>query len=143
MALSILLEDSVVDSVQKPSPIVDIGKQRDPFNPVKKPRSIKSSQKKPTSQTPKSSPTSTVKYPDWKLLGVIQGQYVRLAVIQTVSGKRLFVEPGQEPIRAGWIMTTIRDTEVHFEYASSAAKRKGLPRPKTFILSFPTIGKSS
>ncbi len=145
MAVSILLEDSVVDSVQAPAPVADISKRRDPFNPIKKPKSLSSTPKKTKQKSPKISlsPISTLQYPQWKLLGIIQGRYGRLAVIQTLSGERIFVEPGPEPIRAGWIITTINDTEVHLKHASSAERGKSVSEPKTFILSFPTVGKSS
>ena len=143
MAVSILLENSVVDSVQAPVPVADIGKRRDPFIPIKKPKSLSSIPKKKKPKSPKISPISTLQYPQWKLLGIIQGRYGRLAVIQTLSGERIFVEPGPEPVRAGWVITTISNTEVHLEHASTAMKGKSVSEPKTFILSFPTVGKSS
>lgn len=143
MAVSILLEDSVVDSVKAPAPVADIGKRRDPFNPMKKPKSLSSTPKKTKPKSAKISPISTLQYPHWKLLGIIQGRYGRLAVIQTLSGERIFVEPGPEPVREGWIITNINDTEVHLEHASSVEREKSVSEPKTFILSFPFVGKSS
>ena len=143
LAISILLENSVDGSVQASAPVEDIGKRRDPFNPIKKPKSLSSIPKKKKSKSPKISPISTIQYPQWKLLGIIQGRYGRLAVIQTLSGERIFVEPGPEPVRAGWIITTISNTEVHLEHASSAKRGKSVSKPKAFILSFPTVGKSS
>ncbi len=145
MAVSILLEDSVVDSVQVPASVADVSKLRDPFNPIKKPKSLSSTPKKTKRKSPKISlsPISRLQHPQWKLLGIIQGRYGRLAVIQTLSGERIFVEPGPEPVRAGWIITTISDTEVHLEHASSAKRGKRVSESKTFILSFPTVGKSS
>ncbi len=145
MAVSILLEDSVLDSVQAPAPVADIDKRRDPFNPIKKPKSLSFIPKKTKRKLPKISlsPISTLQYPHWKLLGIIQGRYGRLAVIQTLSGERIIVESGPKPVRAGWIITTISNTEVHLEHASSAKRGKSVSEPKTFILSFPTVGKSS
>ncbi len=143
LAISILLENPVINSVQKTPALVDIGKRRDPFNPIKKPRSIPSAPKKSKPRSPKISPISTLKYPHWKLLGIIHGQHGHLAVIQTLSGERIFVEPGPQPVRDGWIIKTISDTEVHLVHASTVATGKRVSRPKTFILSFPTVGKYS
>ncbi len=143
MAVSIPLEDSVMDSVQDPASVADIGKRRDPFNPIKRPKPLSVMPKKKKPNSPRISPISTLQYPHWKLLGIIQGRYGRLAVIQTLSGERILVEPGPEPVRAGWIITTISDTEVHLEHASSAKRGKSVSKPKAFILSFPTVGKSS
>ncbi len=143
LAISILLENPVINPVQKAPALVDIREQRDPFNPIKKPRSIPSASKKSKTRSPKISANSTHEYPHWKLLGIIQGQYGRLAVIQTLSGERIFVEPGPQPIRDGWIIKTISEAEVHLEHASSASRGKSRSQPKTLILSFPTIGESS
>ena len=143
LAISILLENSVINSVQKSPALADIGKRRDPFTPIKKPRSIPSAPKKSKPRSPKISPISTLKYPSWTLLGIIHGQHGHLAVIQTLSGERIFVEPGPQPVRDGWIIKTISDTEVHLVHASSASTGKRVSRPKTFILSFSTVGKSS
>ncbi len=143
MAISILLEDSVVDAVQDPATVADIGKRRDPFNPIKKPKFLSPTPKKTKPKSRKISPITTLQYPHWKLLGIIQGRYGRLAVIQTLSGERIFVEPGLELVREGWIIKTISETEVHLEHASTAERATSVSEPKPWILSFPRVGQSS
>ncbi len=143
LAISILLEDSVINSDEKTQAHAAIGKRRDPFNPIKKSGSIPSVPKKSKPKSLKASPISTLKNPHWKLLGIIQGQYGRLAVIQTLSGERIFVEPGPEPVRDGWMIKAISETAVHLEHGPTAAAGKNDPQPKTFILSFPSVRKSS
>jgi len=119
----------------------DYGNRRDPFRPIKKRRSISSSSRKSQPEPPKIPPISTIKDHNLKLLGIFHGPYGRQAVIQVSLGERIFVRPGLELVRSGWIIKTISDGEVLLEYLSTATSGKGLPQSRTFILSFPTPGK--
>jgi hypothetical protein len=119
----------------------DYGNRRDPFKPIKKRRSISSSSRKSQPEPPKIPPISTIKDPNFKLLGIFRGKYGRRAVIQVSPGERIFVRPGLELVRSGWIIKTISDGEVLLEHLSTSTSGKGLPQSRTFILSFPTPGK--
>ncbi len=116
--------------------------RRDPFRPIKKSRSISSSLRKSPSVPTKSLQRSNVKDPKWTLLGVIHGPFGRQAVIQVSPGKRIFARPGLELAQSGWTIKTISKGEVLLEHFSTTPSRAGLSQPKTFILSFPTLGKS-
>jgi len=116
--------------------------RRDPFRPIKKSRSISSSSRKSQSTPTKSLQRSNVKDPKWTLLGIIHGPSGRQAVIQISPGKRVFVRPGLELAQSGWLIKTISKGEVLLEHFSTISSRAGLSPPKTFILSFPTLGKS-
>ncbi len=121
----------------------DFKKRRDPFRPMKKPRSISSSSRKSRPEPQKiPPPVPRVKDPNWKLLGVIHGQYGRQAVIQISPGKRIFVRPGLELVQSGWIIKTISKGEVLLERRSITPSGTDFPQPRIFILSFPTPGKS-
>lgn len=119
----------------------DYGNRRDPFRPIKKRRSISSSSRKLQPEPPKIPPISAIKDPNFKLLGIVRGQYGRQAVIQVSPGERIFVRPGLELVRSGWIIKTISEGEVLLEHPSTSTSGKGLPQSRTFILSFPTPGK--
>jgi hypothetical protein len=119
----------------------DSGKRRDPFRPIKKRRSISSPSRKSQPEPSKIHPIPTIKDPILKLLGIFHGPYGRQAVIQVSSGERIFVRPGLELVRSGWIIKTISDGEVLLEHLSTATSGKGLSQSKTFILSFPPPGK--
>jgi hypothetical protein len=119
----------------------DYGNRRDPFKPIKKRPSISSSSRKSQPEPPKTLPVSTIKDPNLRLLGIFHGQYGRQAVIQVSPGERIFVRPGLELVRSGWIIKTISDGEVLLEHLSNASSGKSLPQSRTFILSFPTPGK--
>jgi len=119
----------------------DYGNRRDPFRPIKKQRSISSSSRKSQPEPQKIPPISTIKDPNLQLLGIIRGQYGRQAVIQVSPGERIFVRPGLELVRSGWITKTISDGEVLLEHLSTSTSGEGLPQSRTFILSFPTPGK--
>ena len=119
----------------------DYGNRRDPFRPIERRRSVSSSSGKSQPKPPKISTISTIKDPNLKLLGIIHGQYGRQAVIQVSSGERILVGPGLEIVRSGWIIKTISAEEVLLEHLSASTSGKGLPQPRTFILSFPTPGK--
>ena len=119
----------------------DSGKRRDPFRPIKKRRSISSPSRKSHPELSKIHPILTIKDPILKLLGIFHGPYGRQAVIQVSPGERIFVRPGLELVRSGWIIKTISDGEVLLEHLSTATSGKGLPQSKTFILSFPTSRK--
>ncbi len=116
--------------------------RRDPFQPIKKSRSIYSSSRKSQSVPTKSLQHSNVKNPKWTLLGVIHGPFGRQAVIQVSPGKRMFARPGLELAQSGWIIKAISKGEVLLEHFSIGSSRADLSQPKTFILSFPTLGKS-
>ncbi len=119
----------------------DYGNPRDPFRPIKNLRSIPSSSRKTQPEPPKIPQISTIENPNLKLLGIIRGQYGPQAVIQVSPGKRIFVRPGLELLRSGWIIKTISDGEVLLEHLSTSTSGKGLPQSRTFVLSFPTPGK--
>lgn len=116
--------------------------RRDPFRPIKKSRSISSPLKKTRPEPKKTRPIQQVKDPKFILLGIIRGQYERQAVIQVSPGKRIFAKPGLELAQSGWFIKTISKGEVLLEYFSTTSSRAGLSQPKTFILSFRTLGKS-
>jgi len=119
----------------------DYEARRDPFKPIKKRPSISSSSRKSQPEPPKTLPVSTIKDPNLKLLGIFHGQYGRQAVIQVSPGERIFVRPGLELVRSGWIIKTISDGEVLLEHLSNASSGKRLPQSRTFILSFATPRK--
>jgi Tfp pilus assembly protein PilP len=120
----------------------DYGNRRDPFRPIKKRRSISPSSMKSRPEPSKNPPISTIKDPNLKLLGIIHGQYGRQAVIQVSPGEQVFVRPGLELVRSGWIIKTISDGEVLLEHLSNATSEKGHSQSRTFILSFSSPGKS-
>jgi len=125
----------------------DFSKRRDPFKPIKKRRAISSTLRKARSEPPELSPIPTsiptMKNPNWKLLGIIYGQNGRQAVIQISPQERVFVRPGLEVVRSGWVIKTISRGEVLLEHLSSLTSGKSISEPKAFILSFPTLGKPS
>jgi Tfp pilus assembly protein PilP len=120
----------------------DYGNRQDPFRPIKKRRSISPPSRKSRPEPSKNPPISTIKDPNLKLLGIIRGQYGHQAVIQVSPGERIFVRPGLELVRSGWIIKTISDREVLLEHLSTSTSGKGLSQSRTFILAFPTPGKS-
>ncbi len=115
---------------------------RDPFRRINKPRSLSSSSKHSRPQSQKTLPIQQAKDPEFTLLGIIHGPFGRQAVIQISSGRRMFARPGLELARSGWFIKTIMKEEVLLEHFSSISARASLPQPETFILSFPTLGKS-
>ena len=121
----------------------DLQKRRDPFSPIKKQSVISSSSRKARPDLPTNSPVQTVANPNWKLLGIIQGQFGRQAVLQLSPHERVFVRPGLEVAHSGWIIKTIGKEEVLFEHSSNSILEKGLSGTKAFILSFTTLGQSS
>ena len=125
----------------------DFSKRRDPFKPIKKRRAISSTSRKTRSEPPQpqSTPTpiSILKNPNWKLLGVIHGQSGRQAVLQISSQERVFVRPGLEVVRSGWIIKTIGTEEVLLEHSATRTSVEGFSQPKAFILSFQPLGKPS
>ncbi|MEX0829571.1 MAG: hypothetical protein WD032_04960 [Nitrospirales bacterium] len=123
----------------------DLSKRRDPFKPIKKRRAL-SSRPRQSSPAPPQLPSNPAMispwtYPNWKLLGIIHGQIGRQAVIQISPKARVFVLPGLEVGRSGWILKTISREEVLLEYPSSSVE--SFQQPKVFILSFSTLGKPS
>ncbi len=118
----------------------DLGKQRDPFRPIKKRRVISASSKKEHFKLPTITPTPVINNPNWKLLGIIEGRYGRQAVIQVAPQERVLIRSGLEVARSGWIIKTIGKGEVLLEHSSSGTSGKGLSEPKAFILSFETLG---
>ena len=119
-----------------------LAKRRDPFKPIIRRRSISAAPKK-SRPTPKPGPLVVeVKDPQWKLLGVVHGRYGRQAVIQDVSGKRIFVRPGLEPLQSGWIIKTIRRGEILLESRQKSLPGSGVKKPKSFVLSFPSLSES-
>ena len=116
--------------------------RRDPFMPIKKPRSIASSSKKSRPEPKSPPPIQLAKNPQFMLLGIIHGPFGRQAVIQVLPGKRIFARPGLELAKSGWFIKTISKEEVLLEHFSSTSSRPSLPQPKLFILSFPILGKS-
>jgi len=112
--------------------------RRDPFRPIKKPRSISSSSKKSQSEPKKTFPIQRAKYPKFTLLGIIHAQFGRQAVIQVSPGNRIFAMPGLELAQSGWHIKAISKGEVLLEHFSTTSSRASLPQPQTFILSFPT-----
>ncbi len=121
----------------------DLGQRRDPFKPIKKRQAISSSPKKTHLQRPTITPIPVLNNPNWKLLGIIDGQYGRQAVIQISPQERIFIKSGLEVGRSGWMVKAIRKGEVLFEHSSPSTSGKGLSEPKAFILSFATLGQSS
>jgi len=119
------------------------GKRRDPFQPIKKIRSISSLSRPVTSKS--SSPIAPIKNitdPTWKLLGIIHGQYGHQAVIQISPGKRVFASPGLELARSGWVVKTVSQGEVFLEHQATISAETHSSLPRTFLLSFQTPGKS-
>lgn len=117
----------------------DYVNRRDPFRPIKKPRSISSSSRKSQPEPPIIPPISTIKDPNLKLLGIIHGHFGPQAVIQVSNGERIFIGPGLELARSGWTIKTISKGEVLLEHLSTSGK--GLTQSRIFILAFPTPGK--
>ena len=132
-----------VGSVQRFEAKSDVGKRRDPFRPIIKQRAISSLPKKAHIQRPTIEAVSVIKNPKWKLLGIIDGQYGRQAVIQVSPQMRVFIKSGLEVAGSGWIIKTISRGEVLLEHSSPTTPGKGLSEPKAFILSFGTFGLSS
>jgi len=133
-------EIGLVQRIQSKS---DLGKRRDPFRPISKRRAISSSPKKAHLQRPTITPIPVINHPNWKLLGIIDGQYGRQAVIQVSPQERVFIRSGLEVAGSGWIIKTIGNGEVLLEHSSPSTSGKGLSEPKAFILSFVTLGPSS
>jgi len=121
----------------------DLKKRRDPFRPIKKRSVISSSNRKAQSDLPPNLPVQPVANPNWKLLGIIEGQLGRQAVLQISPHERVFVRPGLEVAHSGWIIKTIGREEVLFEYSSTSILENHLSSAKSFILSFATLGQSS
>ena len=121
----------------------DLGQRRDPFKPIKKRQALSSSPKKTHLQRPTITPIPVLNIPNWKLLGIIDGQYELQAVIQISPQERIFIKSGLEVRRSGWMIKAIRKGEVIFEHSSPSTSGKGLSEPKAFILSFATLGQSS
>jgi hypothetical protein len=136
------IEEKVVQRIHSRN---DFSKRRDPFKPIKKRRAISSTPRQSSpepSQLPSNPATiSTLKYPNWKLLGIIHGQNGRQAAIQISPQQRVFVRPGLEVGRSGWVLKTISREEVLLEYTSSSVE--SFQQPKVFILSFSTLGNPS
>ncbi len=132
-----------VGLVQRIQSKSDLGKRRDPFRPINKGRAISSSPKKAQLQRPTIIPIPVISYPNWKLLGIIDGQYGRQAVIQVSPQERVFIRPGLEVGRSGWIIKTISKGEVLVEHPFPSTSEKGLSETKAFILSFGTLGQPS
>ncbi len=119
-----------------------VGKRRDPFQPVRKPRAISSSPKK---AVPDPGITKITKgsNPHWKLLGIIDGQDGPQAVIQLSAHERVFVKPGLEVVHSGWITKAIKQSEVVLEQTSPSIPGKDPSKPKALILSFANPRTSS
>jgi hypothetical protein len=132
--------DGLVQPAQSKS---DVKTRRDPFRPIIKPRSISSLSLKSHLESPAIKLIPTVNNPNWKLLGIIHGQYGRQAVIQVSPKERILVRPGAEIVRSGWIIKSISKGEVLLEHSSPSISGKGSFGPKVFILSFATLGQSS
>jgi len=118
------------------------GKRRDPFQPIKKMRSISTSSRPVTSKSPPIAPIPNITAPTWKLLGIIHGQYGHQAVIQISSGERVFTWPGLELAQSGWIVKAMSQGEVLLEHQATISAESNPSPPRTFILSFTTPGKS-
>ena len=116
----------------------DVNKRRDPFRPIKKRRYITSSSKKARAEPVPTPAISKIKNPNWKLLGIIHGQYGRQAVIQVSPKERVFVRVGLEVVRSGWVIKTISKEDVRLEHSATSKPGKAMSEPKTFILSFST-----
>lgn len=134
---------AVVGLVQGIQSKGDLRKRRDPFRPINKRRAISSSPKNAELQRPTITPIPVINHSNWKLLGIIDGQYGRQAVIQVSPQERVFIRPGLEVGRSGWIIKTISKGEVLVEHSSPSTSEKGLSETKAFILSFGTLGQSS
>jgi Tfp pilus assembly protein PilP len=132
--------DGLVQGIQVKS---DFKTRRDPFSPMKKPRSISSSSRKSHPDSPTITPVPTINNPNWKLLGIIHGQYGSQAVIQVSPRERVFVRTGFEVVQSGWTIKTISKDKVLLEHPSTSPSGKGLSEPKAFMLSFASLGKSS
>ena len=115
---------------------------RDPFRPIIKPRPPSSASNKPRPKPAARPVVSKVKDPTWKLLGVIYGQSGRQAVIQVSPKERIIVGLGSEFPLLEWTVKAIHKGEVLLEHSSIDYSVAGSPIPRTFILSFPTSGKS-
>jgi hypothetical protein len=118
------------------------GKRHNPFMPIKKRHSLSSSSRKAQHKTSQAMPISIKKVPNWKLLGIVHGQYGQQAVIQVAPSKRIIVRPGMKLTKSGWIVRTIRKGEVLLEHIPTPFSGEGRSRPKTFILSFPALGQA-
>ena len=113
------------------------GSRRDPFK-----RIIPYRLSAPKIMTPSDKDSKIVPWlnnPDWRLLGVIHGRDGYQAIIQVSSSKRVLVQTGSELVRTGWMVKAISEEEVLLAYLASGATMKGVPSPRTFTLSFPTI----
>ena len=118
------------------------GKRRDPFQPIKKIQSISSSSRPVTSKSHPIAPIPSITDPTWRLLGIIHGQYGHQAVIQISPGKRVLTRPGLELARSGWIVKAMSQGEVLLEHQTTISAGSNPSPPRTFILSFPTPGRS-
>jgi hypothetical protein len=136
--------EKVVQRIQSRN---DFSKRRDPFKPIKKRRAISSTSRKSSPEPPQlraiPATNSTLKNPNWKLLGIIHGHNGRQAVIQISPQERVFVRSGLEVVRSGWIIKAISKEEVLLEHSSPSTSVEGFSQPKVFILSFSTLGKPS
>ena len=117
--------------------------RRDPFKPIIKRRGIFSSSRKKRPVPATIPPVPKVKNPNWKLLGIIHGQYGRQAVIQVAPHKRVFGRAGLEVFQSGWIIKTISKDEVLLENFAASPLGESVSKPKVFILSFPDLSKTS
>jgi len=152
LAVPVMAADVLFLSQENPKVLQDVrergkapgneGKRRDPFQPIKKMGSISSSSKPVTSKSPPIASIPNITDPTWKLLGIIHGQYEHQAVIQISSGERVFAMTGLELARSGWIVKAMSQGEVLLEYQATISAGSNPSLPRTFILSFPTPGKS-
>ncbi len=133
---------SVNGLLQRTQSSGDFGKRHNPFTPIHKRRSIPSLSKQLRPLASQMTAISTSKDPNWKLLSIIHGQYGQQAVIQVSSRERIIVRPGMKLTQSGWIVQTISKGEVLLEHLSTPLPGEGRSRSKTFILSFPALGKS-
>ena len=118
----------------------DVQVRRDPFRPIEKPQQIVAPSRKVHADPSSITPSNSVSYPNWKLLGIIQGQYESQAVIQVSPKKRVFVSVGLEVDQSGWVIKTISHSKVFLVHSSlassSSSSEKDFSDTKTFILSF-------
>ena len=141
--ISRYLGEATNDLIQQTQYREKFEKRQDPFRPKKKLGSNAPTRKKAQSKSPTVTLVPAVENPNWKLLGIIHGQFGRQAVIQISPKERVFVGAGLEVFRSGWIIKSIQKAEVRMEYISPSILKRGPTKPKAFTLSFSTPGKSS